>query len=266
MGCYLCLAEQLKLNAAGTCVECFQGACAKPSSRRDHVFHGDRCACGCRKFVCEADMDEHSRHVHNGSVPTCFPALAVQGSTRALSTALQLPNAPDSATRNDAIQTLNHFLNYVMPGQTLLWANRNDLPKQYWSSEPLPGRPSRQGVFFYDSFYQGMTDRVAALALRTLGDSLRITDLSPVSKKLNSSMRNLVALIADQHGTTTRSARHTFDSQLEADTIVDQLHQWLPLEEEALQSLPQIPPTLEDKAIVLWLFEPDLASSPSATV
>ena len=59
MYCYLCLAEQLSLNAAGVCVECSQGACAKPSSRRDHVFHGDKCACGCRKFVCEADMDDH---------------------------------------------------------------------------------------------------------------------------------------------------------------------------------------------------------------
>jgi hypothetical protein len=263
MNCYLCLAEHLSLNAAGTCIECSQGACTKPSSRRDHVFHGDRCACGCRKFVCEADMDDHSRRVHSGSVPTCFPALAFQGSTRALATALQLPSAQDPTTRSDAVTVLNQFLNYIMPGQTLLWAARNELPTQYWHSELLVGRPSREGVFFYDLFFNSMTDRVASLALRTLGDSLRVTDLSSISKKLSAPVRSLITVIADEHGTAERTTRRVFDGPVEAATAVEQLNQWLP-SKEALGSLPQIPPTLDDKAIVSWLFEPDLASSPSA--
>ena len=265
MYCYLCLGEQLTLNAAGVCVECSQAACTKPSSRRDHVFHGDRCVCSCRKFVCEADMDEHSRRVHGGSVPTCFPALSMQGSTRALGTALSLPQKEDAKNRDEAIRILNQFLNYVMPGQELLWRARTEVPKEYWYSEPLPGRPSRSGVFFEELFFQNMADRVGSLALRTLGDSLRATDLTAVSKRLEAPARSLITFIEDEHGTMPRSHRKVFQDPLEVDGTVDQLQLWLP-SREALQSLPRMPPKLDDTAIVSWLFEPDLANSPWVTV
>ena len=116
-------------------------------------------------------------------------------------------------------------------------------------------------MFFDDLFFESMTDRVASLALRTLGDSLRATDLSSLSKNLNADARSLVTFIVDKHGMTRTLPKNVFTSPLEVDAFVDQLHEWLPGQEE-LQSLPPIPATLDDRGLVTWLFEPDLATSP----
>jgi hypothetical protein len=113
-------------------------------------------------------------------------------------------------SRDEGIGVLNQFLNYVMPGQTLLWGARTEVPPQYWYSQPLSGRRSREGVFFHELFFQSIADRVASLALRTLGDSLRLTDLSAVAKKLKASTRSLITFVEDERGTDAEVAPKHF--------------------------------------------------------
>ena len=110
-----------------------------------------------------------------------------------------------------------------------------------------------------------MADRVASVALRALGDSLRVTNLTAVAKKLTAPARTLISLIEKQHGTIPQTHRNIFDGPLEVDVAVNQLQLWLP-SKEALQSLPQMPPKMKDTEIVSWLFERDLANSPGMAV
>jgi hypothetical protein len=188
----------------------------------------------------------------------------MQDSMRALGTALALPQQEDAKNRDEAILILNQFLNYVRPGQLLLWSARTEMPEQYWYSEPLPGRSPRLGVFFQELFFQGMANRVASLALRTLGDSLRALDLTFVSKQLEADTQERIKFIENEYGMMSTLQRQAIKEPLEIAGTVEHFRRWLP-SGETLQGLPSRPP-LDDTAIVSWLFEPDLAGSPSVTV
>ena len=71
-----------------------------------------------------------------------------------------------------------------------------------------------------------------------------------------------ITFITNEHGVTPRLQIKALDDRSVVAGVVEQFGFWLP-SGEVLQSLPRMPPNLDDTAIISWLLEPDLANNPS---
>jgi hypothetical protein len=124
VNCAICSQQGLQLAGNATCVECGIAVCVRPPQRRDKVFHGDRCTCGCSHFVCETDLVRHARK-HGGTPTSCFGYLAMSISLGAWGTSSAPAGGVSGPTSSTLVGpadvvALNRFLNCVTPGHEAL--------------------------------------------------------------------------------------------------------------------------------------------------
>lgn len=201
-------------------------------------------------------MDDHSKRAHSGSVPTCFPAITMTVSARTVAAALSLPNIQTPEEHDKATKVVNEFLNYIRPGHNVLSDFRKDLPREYWETRPLPGKPARMGVFFRDAFFQTTAPKVASVAVRTLGDVFRKTNMVPIVRQLDAGAKSTVSHIEAQSILASADHEVVTDAKEIKDATV---HLNMLPSQEMIRSLPQLPADLNDEGLAAWLFELDLA-------
>lgn len=197
----------------GICPVCHFAVCAHPSGRANGYFHAEQCSCGCRKLICEFDINEHAVKVHGQSGPEpCFPALtgttALQAAGGAAAALGDAGGAGDPGDEGDAgsaddpghpiteavAADLNRFLNVVRPGAGPLV----DALGRSWRGPEgrvveVPGRPDVHRVEFASGFLArpDTLRRVGTLAVATLRRVFSRGDLPPALTRDESAARAL---------------------------------------------------------------------------
>lgn len=256
MDCYLCSNEALSVRAKGLCAVCNQAACSNPSKRHDRVFHGDTCVCGCGKFVCEADIDEHARRKHSGSAPTCFPKIAAVGSTRMLNLAASvivsgLP-VPDPGT----VRHLNEFLNHISPGSQTLRDERASVAWTLTIDGPEYGRSDRPSVYFTSEFFtRAVMKRLSGLAAETLGKTCLRLEMGPIFDAMQQGDANSLEWILERYaydGGGLFPTLHTTEAETKA--LAEVFDRWLPNKDQ-LRFLRDVPIRQQHEKVLSWLEE-----------
>jgi hypothetical protein len=156
MICCYCHDEEIDIQASGTCVECQNPACSRPSGRPDSRFHGERCRqTSCNKFVCEFDVHDHlggMPTVVSKAIPTCFPYLTVGVSFDTLVAAeTSLGHREDAPLPVSANRVFTRATNLLEPVQRNHATGQNESVEAYAQNKDAASRwPFRMRSEFFD--------------------------------------------------------------------------------------------------------------------
>lgn len=191
MNCYICaIRGGYPTQQGGLCSVCQRWVCVMPSSRPDGKVHGDNCACGCGRLVCQYHHIKHSA-IHTEVVPApCFARFSI-GAARdtARASAGLLHEDP-----RFGLDDIDDFLRVVAPGTDALF--NATIPRgavfernsEYIEPEMRP--------FRLELFSRVRILRVSALAIRAIEDAARLLEV-PTG---NATADGLLSTLRDRGG------------------------------------------------------------------
>lgn len=137
--------------------------------RKDPVFHGERCACGCLGLFCLAHAREHATGPkHNSTLANCFSGLALSLAGAALGESART----DSEISAKGKRSIADFLQHGEPGWKALFNRRTIGESSLYRMEESDW-PIRRLMLQDEFFNATRLERVAALAARTARRALR---------------------------------------------------------------------------------------------
>ena len=192
--CYICDDEGVTTASKGLCSDCSQFACGAPSKRTDGRYHGAQCKCGCKKFVCKLDIEDHANR-HGSSPEGCFPGFVLDVGAAVLEATHDALQQEGTNLRKKVASAGEDLLIAVGPGPRVLrevLSTTND----YLLEERSIGKRTSFEIT-PGKLTLGHMKRLAALAARAIANVNEFYDLGPIMLDLQRTQRrSLMAAIA----------------------------------------------------------------------
>jgi hypothetical protein len=254
--CYICDDENVTTKAQGLCADCNQFACGDPSNRTDHKFHGMRCHCTCRKFICKLDMTTHALH-EGGTTARCFPDYTLDSGAALLSAAQEVLAPEASVSFERVADAASDFLVAVDPGPAALRKAMLEFGASILEEFAVGDRFSFR---VQTSFVTPqLVRRLAALAARSIAQVDRLHNLSLVALELPERQRRSLGNIQSGHPDrrpVKREHRMAPMVRLPSSSLVQSLRNQLP-DPAFIRSIEPAPPMNNADDIAKWVLQLD---------